>query len=213
MKQVVNLKKLENLSYFDTEALAQITGLKKQSLYVNIGRWIENGLILQLKNGLYVTQAYYQRVQDKGVYSEFISNILRFPSYLSLEYVLAKYQVLTESVFSFTSITTKTTRMYSNNLGQFSYRNISDRLFCGYSIEKRNGYQVAIATKSKALFDYLFLKLYRKKEITFEYIESLRLNLDEFTIQDIDEFNSYIELVDILKYKQLPYLLFPDNDK
>lgn len=208
MKQVEKLKQLENLSYFDTETLAQLMELEGNTLYKNISRWTKQGLILQLKKGLYTTKSFYSKQQNPKDYLEFISNKLRYPSYLSLEYVLNKYQVLTESVFSYTSITQKSTRSYSNDLGTFSYRKINKSLFIGYSLIKQNGFEIAIATKPKALFDFLYLKLYRNSKISKSMIDDLRLNLDEFTKEEIKEFSDYCSTTTIDKFINLDKLVF-----
>ncbi|PIY80032.1 MAG: hypothetical protein COY80_05025 [Candidatus Pacebacteria bacterium CG_4_10_14_0_8_um_filter_42_14] len=202
MKQVGKLKQLENLSYFGTETLAQITDLEGNSLYKNISRWLKQDSIIQLKRGLYTTSAFTQK-QNNQSYFELISNKLRYPSYLSLEYVLAKHQMLTESVYSFTSITQKSTREYSSSFGRFSYKKVANALFTGYSLEEKNGFQIATATKAKALFDYLYLKFQRNSIISETMIEDLRLNLDEFTKADIEEFAGYCELATYQKFKKL----------
>lgn len=210
MNQVKKLKQLENLSYFDKNTLSQIIDIADNSLYANVKRWIKNGQIIQFKKGLYVTKSYYDRVVDKDVYIEFVANSLHFPSYLSLEYVLQKYSVLPESIFSVTSITLKTKRIYRNKLGVFIYRKIRKDLFTGFRIRKRIGYEVKEATRAKALFDYLYLKLFRVKEINTETINSFRLNLEEFSMQDKNEFKRYCIQTGVNKYKLLSKLIFMD---
>jgi hypothetical protein len=210
MKQVSKLNKLSTLDFFDANTVAQITDGQGDTLYKNIARWIEQGKLIQLKKGFYTTREYYLNLENKNSYLEFISNKLRFPSYLSLEYVLAANQVLTESVFTYTSITLKTTRSYSNDLGRFSYRSITSKLFCGYDIVQKNGFEIAQASKAKALFDYLYLKLYRQPKITQDMIDSLRLNLDEFGTDEIAEFVKYCQLSGIKKYQSSIKLLFPN---
>ncbi|PIR42266.1 hypothetical protein CO058_03215 [candidate division WWE3 bacterium CG_4_9_14_0_2_um_filter_35_11] len=207
MKQVDKLKQLENISYFDTETVAQLTGLEGNTLYKNISRWVSQGWIIRLKKGVYTTKAFYSK-QSTENYLEFVSNKLRYPSYLSLEYVLNKYQVLTESVFIYTSITQKSTRSYVNDLGTFSYRNVNKSLFTGYSVIRQGNFEIAIATKPKALFDFLYLKLYRNSGITKSMIDDLRLNLDEFTKKEIKEFSDYCKSTKIDKFYNLEKLVF-----
>ena len=43
----------------------------------------------------------------KEPYAEYMANRLRLPSYLSLEYVLAKEGLIPEAVYALTSITSK----------------------------------------------------------------------------------------------------------
>ncbi|MBL7158861.1 hypothetical protein ISS85_00075 [Candidatus Microgenomates bacterium] len=208
MNQVQNLKKFSDLSYFDKNTLSQFIKLSDKSLYAAINRWIKNGKIIQLKKGLYVTGDYIDKMSGKQAYLDFIANRLKFPSYLSLEYVLQKYSVLSESVFSITSITLKSKRIYRNKLGIFIYRSIRESLFTGYAIKKNNGFEIKEATKAKALFDYLYLKLFRIKSPDKQLLNSFRLNLDEFSSEDKREFDDYCQLLGIKKYKKLPLLLF-----
>ena len=208
MNQVQNLRKLSNLSYFDKNTLSQFIELSDSSLYAAINRWLKKGRIIQLKKGLYVTSDYLDKMSGNQAYLEFIANKLRSPSYLSLEHVLQKYSILSESVFSITSVTLKSKRIYKNRLGTFIYRNIREDLFSGYTIKKNDGFEIKEASKAKALFDYLYLKLFRVKSPNKKLINSLRLNLDEFTSKDKQEFCSYCQLPEIKKYKTLPSLLF-----
>lgn len=206
MNQVKNLKNLANLSCFDKNTLSQFIDISDNSIYANIKRWLKTDQLWQLKKGLYVTPRYYQSLPNKDSYREFIANKLKEPSYLSLEYVLQKYSILTEAVYSFTSITLKGRRIYTNKLGTFIYRQIKQDLFNGYTIKSENGFEIKEATKAKALFDYLYLKNYRIPVISHELLNSYRLNLDEFTSQDFKEFSNYCKLAGIKKFLNLPKL-------
>lgn len=207
MNQVKNLQKLSALSYFDKETLSQFVDISDNSLYANIKRWLKKGELIQLKKGRYVTKEFVQNLDDADAYRSFIANKLREPSYLSLEYVLQKYNILTEAVFAFTSITLKTRRRYKNKLGVFIYKNIKEKLFKGYAIFSRAGFDIKEATKAKALFDYLYLKLWRVPEVDKELIRSFRLNLDEMSEKDIREFSGYCGECGFKKFLALPKLI------
>jgi len=207
MNQVKKIKKLENLSYFNKDTISQYIDAKTNTLFTDINRWIKNDILIQLKKGFYVTSNYFEKLQNKTIYLEFISNKLREPSYLSLEYILQKYGILTESVYSITSITIKSSRIYRNKLGLFIYRNIKDELFTGYNILESNGFAVKEATKAKALFDWTYLKLLRLKKLDLALLESFRLNLENFKPKEFNEFKSYCELTGIKKYLQLAAII------
>ena len=207
MNQVVKIKKLENLSYFNKATISQYVDAKTDALSADINRWIKNDILIQLKKGFYVTSNYYERLQNKTLYLEFISNKLREPSYLSLEYVLQKYSILTESVYAITPITIKAGRIYKNKLGLFIYRNIKDILFTGFNILENNGFVIKEATKAKALFDWMYLKLLRLEKFDLPLIESFRLNLENFEPEDFKEFELYCELTGIKKYLQLASMI------
>lgn len=188
MNQVLKLKKLNQLSWFDKNTLAQIIDIPDNSLSANIKRWIKKGVLIPLKNGLYVTAEYVASVSDKASYAEMIANKLREPSYVSLEYVLQKHNVLTEAVYALTSVTLKAKRNFSNAFGNFIYHNIKDDLFMGYEIKERSSFLVREATKAKALFDYLYFKTLRIQTIERDYVESLRLDVSDFSDADLNEF-------------------------
>ncbi len=207
MNQVKNLEKLSSLSYFDKETLAQVIEVSDNSLYANIKRWLKKGELVQLKKGWYVTEAYLRRLGDPDAYRSFIANKLREPSYLSLEQVLQRHNILTEAVFAFTSVTLKSRRVYKNKLGVYFYRNLKSDLFKGYRIVSRSGFDIKEATKAKALFDYLYLRLWRVKTIDKELIRSFRLNLDEVSPRDLGEFSHYCEESGFKKLSVLPKLL------
>ena len=109
--------------------------------------------------------------------------------YISSEYVLAKEGLIPESVFSITSITTKTSRTYSNFLGSFSYKSIKPELFGGYQESFWQDKIIYIASKAKALFDYFYLK--KMLDIEREIYDS-RINWDNFIQDDLDEFEKYV---------------------
>ena len=203
MNQVKNLQFLTTLSYFTRNTLSQIIDIPKKNLYSAIQRWIKNKRLLQLKRGLYVTREYYDKNERKDDYRLFVANKLREPSYLSLEFVLQKYGILSESVFALTSITLKSKRSYKNGLGFFTYKNISSRLFTGFEIKTYGGYEVKEATKMKALFDYLYLKLLRIQKIDSELLESFRLNLEKLKKSELREFLRYCKETQIQKYIDL----------
>lgn len=207
MNQISNLKKLGNLSYFDKETLSQFVALSDNSLYANVKRWLKKGDLIGLKKGLYVTRDYLQNLSAPDTYRAFIANKLREPSYLSLEHVLQKYGLLTEAVFAFTSVTLKSKRRYKNRLGVYLYLNIKADLFQGYNILSRGGFDIKEATKAKALFDYLYLKLWRTREINHDLIRSLRLNLNELSAKDIREFSGYCDECGFKKFLALPKLI------
>lgn len=207
MKQLINLSKLDSASFFNKETLGRVIEISDNSLYSNIKRWLQKGKLIQLKKGLYVTKGYTQTVPSKQNYTEFVANILKQPSYLSGEYVLQKYGMLTESVFGITSVTLKKTGKYQNTFGTYIYSNIKEKLFVGFEIISKDGYEIKEATKAKALFDFLYFRLWRRPEVTKEYLKSLRLNLGEMQASDFAEFGSYVKLANMKKLNNLIVVL------
>ena len=69
---------------------------------------------------------------------------------------MAKYALLSEPVFAFTSVTTATTRVIKNGVN-FRYYSVTPELFTGYKIKYFFlGAPIWEATKEKAVFDYIY---------------------------------------------------------
>ncbi len=185
---------VQELPYFSLQNLGGVES-NKNSLRILCSRYKKIGKIVSLKKGVYVSERYilnHLSQLEMTFYHEFVANILCQPSYLSLEYVLAENNLLTEMPSNFTSMTTKTTAHFSNQFGSFFYHKIKKELFCGFTIIKKGEFTIYKATKAKALFDFLYL---RKNSIASKSAaEELRLNLDNFNTTDKKELEHYIKM-------------------
>jgi len=159
----------------------------------NIKYWLKQKKIIGLKNGFYVLADRYYRAGNKDIYLEYIANQLVAPSYLSVEYVLAKSQILSEPVNALTSVTTKTSRGKINDLGSFRYYSLSPRLFSGYKIKYYQGAPVYEAEKPKALFDFLYLRFLRRQPINAKALEALRFNWENISATDFKQAEKYLK--------------------
>jgi len=184
-------KEIETLPYFNKKQAAILIGKKGRNLDKKIEQLTRIGYLLNFKKGTYTTIAFYEK-SNQAEFIEYIANALRSPSYISLEYVLSKENLIPEAVYSITSITTKTSRTFNNFLGSFSYKNIKKDLFLGYQKKKMGDKRIYQATKAKALFDFLYLKkLFNIKQ---ELTNDLRINWDNLTEADLLEFKKYVKI-------------------
>lgn len=188
------LKQFENLPCFTKTNLKLFQDNSDFSFDKNIQAWLKKELIKKLKNGLYVTEKYILKEKELTLYQEFMANKLLWPSYLSGEYVLQKYNILTEAIYSLTSITTKTSRSFENFLGVFRYYNLKKELFLGFKEVNFGKFKILIASKTKALFDFVYFKKDNFQEFSPEEIEEMRFNLDELNKKDLKELKEYINL-------------------
>lgn len=186
---------LSKLPFFRISHMEVIFPLiKKTSLYQKISRLIKKGEIINLKKGFYVSKSYLEKHASDPGFFYYLANILRYPSYVSGVYVLQNYDILTDITYPITSMTVKSTRRYSNKMGDFMYYSISPKLYTGYKRIFYKNEPIYVASMAKALFDYLYLK-YFKSKIKAEEIKSReRLNLEKFTRKDIKEFKEYCRL-------------------
>lgn len=185
-------KKTDDLLILDKKTLRNLE-TKEDTLDLNIKYWLKTNKLIKLKNGVYIPEEKWKREPEKDPYLEYIANQLLFPSYVSLEYVLAKYQLLTEAVTIVTSVTTKTGRTFNNDLAGFDYYSISERLFTGYYLKSFRGAFINMATKEKALFDFLYFRFW-EREPTPDTIEDLRINWENLTTKEIKKSREFSEL-------------------
>jgi hypothetical protein len=182
--------KMGKLLFFDKEAIRNFDS-REDVLDANIKYWLKKEKLIALKKGVYIFSDCYQKEGNKNIYLEYLSNQLIKPSYLSVEYVLAKYQLLSEPVNALTAITTKTTREIVNNLGVFRYYSITPELFSGYMVKYFNNNPVLEATKEKALFDFLYLRFLKSKNVSEAEVENLRINWEAISRKDFLKVKSF----------------------
>lgn len=176
---------------------------KASSYDQNIKNWIKSGKIIPLKRGLYIFASYWNKCQTKDEYLNYLSSILYFPSYISKETVLARYGMLTESVYGISSVTTKVTRTFSSKVAVFTYCKIKKPLFRGFNEEYFIGNKYFVATKSKALFDYLYFYKRKMKVVNEQSVDELRINFDIMEKKDWHEFDVYIGLAKSNKMEKI----------
>jgi len=187
------LKKLLPLFFFTKETLRQLEK-NDYSLNFNLKYWLKKGTVIYLKKGFYLLAEKWEKELNKDLYLEYLANKLYEPSTLSLEYVMNKYSLLTEAVFGLTSITPKTTKRFTNSLGNFSYYSVSPPLFSGFEIKKFYSAPVLIARKEKAVFDYLYLRFLKKTPVNRKSIAELRINWENITSEEFRVIEGYAKL-------------------
>lgn len=198
-----DLSILEPLPYFTIEAVRQLsekTGTSSGTIRTALYRWMKSGHVIQLKKGVYTTRRFYETHRSDEDFSMAVSAILIPQSYVSLEFILQKNAVLTDITYPISAITIKNTRVIENTLGTFTYHHIKDELYQGYIITEYYGVLFAQASVAKALFDYFYLRPQTGNlKSSSNLAEELRLNLEDFSITDQDEFATYAESSKILK--------------
>ena len=159
---------------------------------MNLTRWLRQGYIVRLRRGRF-------SFPEFGKNPDFVrlaANKIYKPSYISLQYALAFYGMIPETVVQLTCVTSLKTASFENGWGQFVYQNLKPSLFFGYApypIEhpSANGQYFLMATPEKALLDFLYLNPFYK---TQEDFESLRLDEDFMTDSlDHERLGCYLE--------------------
>lgn len=196
-EKILNL--LENMPFFKKAALLSLEQVSDNALSQNLKRWVRNGLLLRLKNGLFVSKTFRDRTLNSPGYIELIAGTLLSPSYVSLEYVLQKHGLLTEATYTITSVTTKSSRRFNNAIGTFVYHTVARTLYFGFE-KKAFGKNIYFeARPAKALFDFLYLRLSRLDPADPSGIEELRINWDLLPVEAFHELGDIINKSGIKK--------------
>lgn len=157
-------------------------------------------LILLFVKGLYET--------DKNTPGHVLAGAIYGPSYLSFDYALARYQLIPEAVYNYTSATyfKRKKKTFETDFGVYTFRNIPTTAFpVGILIETEGAYQFQIASPEKALCDKLYtlppaLSMKLLEELLFD---DLRIDLDEFHRLDFTKIKHYAPLYRTTNHKLL----------
>jgi predicted transcriptional regulator of viral defense system len=193
------LEQLKNLPFFNKKAffeLADQLGLKKTTINTYVSRFLKRKEILALKNGLYVSGEFFDKNKGDISYLFYLANVLRKPSYISSWTALQYYNLTTEVIRSYTSVSLKVTRDYETKAGTFSYQSIKKDFFSGYSLVEGK-FSFFIASPSKALFDLLYFKTRQfrgveRSEIP-KMVNALRIDFEEMEDSEQKKFYDMIE--------------------
>jgi len=190
------LEKLSELIVFTPVMVMQLTENRDRTVLQWLSRQEKRGKIIRIKRGKYMTRQHYLTHKSEPGFVASVAHIIEPNSYLSAEWVLQKFGVLSESVYKVTSKTTKHTKTVENEIGEFIFTQIKPELFSGYRkvwCGRSWGYE---ASKMKALFDYFYQRktLQRLRDHGYSIRESERLNLDELSEKEISELERFARI-------------------
>ncbi|MFZ2414341.1 MAG: hypothetical protein WAW16_09015 [Candidatus Cryosericum sp.] len=217
MDRLIVQKALAQMPYVTKQNLGVLLDVSAATLNYRVQRMKQTGELTPLRAGLYVPAQSWQAAgmipNGKEQLLEYLSGIVRFPSYISLEYVLERAGLIPESPFAITCVTQKTPRIYKTPIGTFAYRQIRrPELFTGYGIVKYRGLTVAIAPPAKALFDALYLRpLKTAREMKAYLLETGRLNWDALVPGERRRFAALVRSTNVPKMEHILTVLQKEN--
>lgn len=165
---------------FSLSDLTQLTGISKPSLSVQLTRLVKSKVIRR------AAQVWYENPFNSPNAEE-ISMVLRYPSYLSMEYALSKHGILSQATQTFTLVTKKLPHVYKKREAIYEYHQIGKSLFWGYQKEGT----VLIAEPEKALLDLIYIRHTKNKELNMDALESLLndMYLGQFDFKKLQEYS------------------------
>jgi predicted transcriptional regulator of viral defense system len=204
---------LAAMPYVTKQNLGVLLDVSPATLDYRARRMQQTGELIPIRAGFYVPAQSWQAARttpDGGQQLlEYLSGAVRFPSYISLEYVLERAGLIPESPFAITCVTQKTPRVYTTPIGTFIYRQIGRHsLFVGYNTAAYRGLEIAIASPGKALFDTLYLRPFRTaRDMAGYLLETGRFNWDALIPKERRRFAALVRRTGIPKMKRILTLL------
>jgi predicted transcriptional regulator of viral defense system len=176
-----------SLAYFTTN---QVYASYPEFNRNNLGHWVRQGYLIRLRQGYYAFPEY----KESTDFTLYFANTIYKPSYISLHTALSFYGIIPESVPEITSVTTLKTITFSNDFGEYSYKNIRPELMFGYDLrDMEGGRRIMLATPEKAIIDLLYLYPFYNTE---RDLENLRLDEsymeDDFNVKRLTDFSDRI---------------------
>lgn len=153
-QQVRNKLKQHNLEIFTTQEFVNVFGISRETAVVKLARYKKSGYLISPRKSVY-----YLAGEEGDKYK--IANKIYTPSYVSLDSALSKYDIIPETVYTVTSVTTKATREFSDNQTIYRYYRIKKQAYTGYHKEG----DTLLADPEKAILDYLYFVSQGKREL------------------------------------------------
>jgi len=165
-------KKYQSKKLFSLSDISGLVDETRGSVSVQLTRLVRSGLVVHPVRGWYENPFQPPTKEETAM-------VIRYPSYLSMEYALSKNGVLSQNVFTFTMVTRKLPYTFRTEHCVYEYHQIRRDLFWGYRQEGT----VLIAESEKALLDLIYLRGVHSKEMDAESLGSL---MDDMDMADLD---------------------------
>lgn len=153
-------QKLQHFSVFSLQ------DIRKIAVHFHMRRlvdWQKKGYIRKIIRGFYC----FSETPINEHFLGIIAHKVYRPSYLSLALALTHYQLIPESVYKITSVSTRKTQQFQTNFGTFCYCHLKPSLFFGYHLIRTENGHYKMADLEKALLDFFYLNPHLRTEADF----------------------------------------------
>src|SRR4030067_1141526 len=168
MKAIELLKVLQKINkpFYTVADFEKVTGLRRNSLYVALKRWVTGGVIERVAQGIYLPMG-------SLISMESLAAQLYLPNYLSFESALAGYGILNLVPYTVTFATPRKTKKYLLRKHEMKFRQIARDLFFGF--EMKNG--IYIASPEKAFLDEVYFAARGKATLEIDEVDIKKLSI------------------------------------
>lgn len=172
----MKLQELMQISkpYFGYEEISRVLKINPNSAKVSAGRYVKQGLLLRIKNNMYLLKDFWNRatVEEKFL----IANIAQTPSYISLTTALSFYETTTQVQRNFIeSIANKKSNEIKAGGDVLRYFRIKPDLYFGF---RKQGI-FFIASPEKALLDAFYLMSFGRYSLDISALDKNKFNMKQ----------------------------------
>lgn len=148
MKAMEFIKTLERLKrpFYSIADIEKITGLSRNSIYVVMKRWVDEGILERIGTGIYRPFTTKPAVEN-------VAAALYLPNYLSFESALSRHGILNLVPYTLTFATTRKSKRMTIEGRDIEFRQIKKELFWGYEMEGG----IYVAKPEKAFLDLVYI--------------------------------------------------------
>ncbi len=165
--KILKETKVKILSLSDLKKLLDIEN--DNTAYKIAEKLIGEKFLLRIKKGTYIST--FNSPKDFE-----LANALYVPSYISFESALSYYGILSQFPYSTTSVSPKKTKKITVEGKEYSYTQISRKLYWGF---RREG-QIIIASQEKALLDMLYITAKGRRKVELDELDYSSINKKDF---------------------------------
>jgi len=179
-------EKMKNYPVFNANEVKNIF-FDQKNIINQIAFWLNKGYLKKVKRGVYILNKTKNEINPMVFAGKIYS-----PSYLSMEFALNYYGIIPDIPGTYTSVTSRTTKYFKNDFGNFIYQKVKSEFFTGYETKNEKNISFNIATPEKALVDYLYLNKNKIKD-DFEFWKEMRIDEDfKFKSKKLDLYKNLI---------------------
>ncbi len=157
----------------------------KNSAHNRIQTLHKAGWFLRIKKGLYliIENLTSRSINDLSLL--LIPQAINNDSYISLNYALNYYQMFDQYTKTVIAINYNSSKKYKFGDNEFHFVKISKKYYFGFTQIRQDGKLINIATKEKALIDYLYLdNSFYTASLVFEKIKEHKSEIDFDKLQE-----------------------------
>ena len=180
-------EKMNNYPVFTASEVKSIF-FEQKNIIIQIAFWLKKGYLEKIKDGLYILSKAKNQINPMVLAGKIYE-----PSYLSLEFALNYYGIIPDIPGTYTSVTSRTTKYFKNQFGNFTYQKIKPEFFTGYETRNEKNVSFSIAIPEKALMDYIYLN---KNKISddFDFWKEMRIDEDfKFKKKKLDFYQNLLK--------------------